>query len=103
MLKGFNRLSRPVRWVLLIVAAACGLELDNAYIHLALVKRIARGHSGVNLAEFSAPPSSIAGPFLLALLTFPPGSAFAPLLINVAALPTTAGVIAGKLRGRKRS
>ncbi|MHB8933568.1 MAG: hypothetical protein ACYC6H_08890 [Bellilinea sp.] len=40
--------------------------LDDAYIHLALAENILQGHYGVNLAEFSAPSSSILWPFLLA-------------------------------------
>ncbi len=40
--------------------------LDDAYIHLALAERIASGHYGINLVEYSSPSSSILWPFLLA-------------------------------------
>jgi hypothetical protein len=40
--------------------------LDDPYIHMALAKNIWLGRYGVNLAEYSAPSSSIVWPFLLA-------------------------------------
>lgn len=59
--------------------------LDDAYIHLALAENIARGHYGVNLAEASAPSSSILWPFLLAPLAASAAGDALPLLINIAA------------------
>lgn len=47
---------------------------DDPYIHLALAENIARGHYGVNLAEYSAPSSSVLWPVLLA--------PFAPLRVD---------------------
>ena len=65
--------------------------LDDAYSHLALAENIARGHYGVNLAEASAPSSSILWPFLLAPLAASAVGPVIPLLINlVAALGTLA-------------
>src|SRR4051812_21970514 len=61
--------------------------LDDAYIHLSLADRIGSGTYGINAGEWSAPASSILWPFLLALFSRLPASAyvFVPLLINVAA------------------
>src|ERR1700722_5684697 len=41
---------------------------DDPYIHLALAENIARGHYGINTADFSSPSSSMVWPLLLSLL-----------------------------------
>jgi hypothetical protein len=67
--------------------------LDDPYIHLALAEHIARGHYGINAAEYSAPSSSILWPFLLAPLMRTPFGEFAPLAINFFASLLTLSVL----------
>jgi hypothetical protein len=74
--------------------------LDDAYIHLSLADRIGSGTYGINAGEWSAPASSIVWPFLLALFSPLPASAYVlvPLVINVAAAFTTLLLLMGELR-----
>ncbi len=56
--------------------------LDDPYIHLALAENLLDGHFGLNLAEVSAPSSSILWPFLLAPFTALGLVEWVPLVLN---------------------
>jgi hypothetical protein len=58
---------------------------DDPYIHLALAEHIARGHYGINTADFSSPSSSMAWPFLLSLLAPTTLGIYAALFYSVIA------------------
>ena len=60
-------------------------SLDDPYIHLALAENILHGHYGINMAEPSAPASSIIYPFLLAGTLALGLGQFGPLVINALA------------------
>ena len=60
-------------------------SLDDPYIHLALSDQIRHGHYGINATENSAPSSSIAFPFLLALASGTPLHPYLPLVMNLLA------------------
>lgn len=75
---GSNRAVDYLPYVVLVVVSAALLvqilllnrgklvySLDDPYIHMAVAENIVRGTYGVNLAELSAPSSSILYPFLL--------------------------------------
>ena len=44
--------------------------LDDPYIHLAVARTILQGGYGINVAEYSAPSSSIVYPFLLVITEY---------------------------------
>lgn len=69
-------------------------SFDDPYIHLSLARNIWLGHYGLNLAEASAPSSSIIWPFLLAPFASMPGLfEYVPLAVNAACLIATIYVI----------
>lgn len=78
----------PLAVLLVLVLRYTGLHftytLDDPYIHLALARNILHGNYGINLAEPSAPSSSILWPFLLVPFAALPLAWFeyVPLLIN---------------------
>lgn len=73
--------------VILSVARNGGVfsyTIDDAYIHLAISRRIQEGFYGINRGEFAAPASSILWPLLLAIVPSSiPGWDLLPLLINL--------------------
>jgi hypothetical protein len=74
--------------------------MDDPYIHLAVAEEIARGHYGVNGAEFCAPCSSPIWPFLIAPLARTPLVEVMPLLLNLGFGFLTCVVV---LRGLRRA
>ncbi len=58
-------------------------SLDDPYIHLALARRIAQGHYGLNAGEFSSPSSSVLWPFLLAPFATQAHADWLPLIVNL--------------------
>ncbi len=72
--------------ILILNNGTFAYTLDDAYIHLSLSEQIARGHYGLNAAEYSSPASSILVPILLAPFSGTPVHAFVPLAVNGAAL-----------------
>jgi hypothetical protein len=58
---------------------------DDPYIHLALAEHIARGHYGINTADFSSPSSSMVWPLLLSLLAPTTLGIYAALFYSVMA------------------
>jgi len=75
--------------VMLVASPVSFYTLDDPYIHMALAENIARGHFGVNLAEYSNPSSSILWPWLLAGFEKLGVMLYAPLLVNVACFVLT--------------
>jgi hypothetical protein len=71
-------------------------SLDDSYIHLALAENLAQGHYGINMSEPSAPSSSIAWPFVLALFAHPTIPLLVPLALNFLASIATL-FVAGSL------
>lgn len=55
-------------------------SLDDAYIHLAIVENLLKGHYGVNFHEYSAASSSIIWPFLLVPFL---ANEYSPLFLNL--------------------
>jgi len=109
-LRVFARLPFAVFGVLVVaeIAAILALNggmfvysLDDAYIHLSLADRIWAGTYGINAGEVSAPASSILWPFLLAVFSPLPASAYTlvPLVLNVAAAFATLRLLVAGLRG----
>ena len=74
--------------------------MDDPYIHLAVAEEIARGHYGVNGAEFCAPCSSPIWPFLIAPLARTPLVEVMPLILNLGFGFLTCVVV---LRGLRRA
>jgi hypothetical protein len=77
--------------------------LDDAYIHLALATRIAHGHYGINVAEYSSPSSSILWPFLLAPFSRTGFATYTPLLLNLVAGCFSATIIAAGVSRFRRN
>ena len=84
--------------ILILNDGTFAYALDDAYIHLSLSEQIARGHYGLNAAEYSSPASSILFPILLAPFSGTPLHAFVPLAANGAALLAT-GIVFTRLFG----
>ena len=74
--------------------------MDDPYIHLAVAEEIARGHYGVNPAEFCAPCSSPIWPFLIAPLARTSLVEVMPLILNLGFGFLTCVVV---LRGLRRA
>ena len=84
-LAGFLSLSGIVAAAILVLCAGrLVYSLDDPYIHMALARNLWAGHYGLNLAEVSAPASSILWPWLLAPFTPLGLLEIAPLAINLA-------------------
>src|SRR5262245_2132008 len=66
--------------------------LDDPYLHLALSENLARGHSGLNAADYSAPSSSALWPFLIAPWSLFRVEAWVPLVLNLLVTLGTIGL-----------
>lgn len=73
-------------------------SLDDPYIHLALARTIQGGSYGINPGEWASPSSSIAWPFVLALVPAR-WAEWGPLLINAVLCVWSVHLLAQSLKG----